>query len=247
MARLVLKERVTPTEDPMTPRSLVALSLIGLPLLTACPEKGGDDTGGDNAWMPYCEATETPLAFDEASPLGFSGADLTAAIGSTASAPLAWVDPVGTTTLELSLAWSSAVTFVDLEEATPPDDATAIADIAVICDDYLVVGATLGLTSADGLLADSFAIDLSATAANAGSFALELETADFSHPEIFAAFEDATPGEGSSIDDQHPRMSGSFSAGGGSQGELAWIAEGSGEGTAWQSQSPVATWGSEAE
>lgn len=225
----------------MTHRSLVALPLLGLPLLTACPEKGGDDTGADNAWMPYCEATETPLAFDEVSALGFSGAQLAAAIGSSASAPLAWVDPASTSTLELSLAWSSDVTFVDLEEATPPDDATSIADIAVICDDYVVVGATLGLTSADGLLAESFAVDLAATDAAGASFFLDLEKADFSHPEIFAAAED--PG----ADSQHPRMGGSFSAGGGSQGELSWIAEGSGDGTAWQSQSPVATWGAEAE
>lgn len=225
----------------MTTRSLVAFALLGLPAFLACGDKDGDDTGGNEAWMPYCEATETPLAFDEASPLGFSGADLAAAVGSASSSPLTWTEPASTSTLDLTLAWSSEVTFVDLEEASPPDDATAIADIGVICDDYIVVGATLGLSSADGLLAESFAVDLSATAANAASFARELEVSDFSHPAIF------TPHEDPDADLQHPRISGSFSAGGFARGEIMWIAEGSGDGTAWQSGAPVATWGGEDE
>ena len=220
----------------MSTRSLATIALLALPTFLACGDKEGDDTGGDATWMPYCEATETPLAFDEASPLGFSAADLVAGVGSSFSAPLTWVEAGPASTLALELSWSSDVTFVDLEEATPPDDGTAIADIAVICDDYIVVGATLDLNSADGLLADSFSVDLSAMSVDGASFSLELETSDFSHPEVF------TPHEDPSADTQHPRLGGSFAAGGGSQGELSWIAEGSGDGTAWQSGGPVATW-----
>ena len=225
----------------MTSR-LLALPLVRLPFALACGDKEGDDTGSDGSWTPHCDATETPLAFDEASPLGFSAADLAAALGSEVVAELSWTAPDSAASLlTLSLAWTSDVVFVDLEEATPPDDATSIPDIGVICDDYLSVGVTLGLASADGLLAESFAVDMVASAADAASFWLEAAEADFSHPEIFAPFKVAEATE------EHPVLSGSVSAGGNAQGEIAWVAQGSNESTAWQSSDPVATWQADGE
>ena len=64
-------------------RVLATLSLLALPTLAACDDKG------DEAWSPHCDSTESPLALDEESLLGFSGQDVLDAVG----ARTAWSSP----------------------------------------------------------------------------------------------------------------------------------------------------------
>lgn len=211
-------------------RTLPMLSL--LPLFLACGEKD-DDTG--DYWMPYCEETRTALGFDEASPLGFSAAEAAVALGSLHSEDFVW-NGGPSTTVDIELALTSSVFFVDLEEATPPDDAT-VPSIAVICDDYVAVAITLGLKTADGLLDEDFALTMSLMQVDEGSTWADLELSDFSDPSIFDPFQvdEATQ--------QNPTLSARFGPGGTAQGELSWSSQGEGEGTAWAGTDVVATWG----
>lgn len=218
---------------------LFLLPLLSLPLGLACGDKD-DDTGGNEYWSPHCDVTETALAFDEVSPLGFSAAELATGIGSALSADLSW-SAGGSTPLSLGLAWASDAVFVDLEEAPVPDGVTDVPAIGVICDDYLEVGATLSLDSDDGLLAESLSIDLQALQVDAATFSADVVEGDFSDPAIFDPFDvkDATS--------QGPRLSGSFFAGGGSDGVIGWFSEGSDGEVAWASIDTVASWSSDDE
>jgi len=212
--------------------------LLGLlPLVLACGEKE-DDTGGEY-WMPYCEETRTALGFDELSPLGFSAAEAAVALGSLHSGGFFWARG-GETTFESELALTSSVFFVDLEEATPPDDAT-VPSIAVVCDDYLEVAVTLGLATGDGLLDEHWALTMSLLQVDEGDLYADLALSDFSDPSIFDAFQvdEAT--------EQHPTLKARFGPEGAAYGDLAWSSEGEGEGTAWAGTDPVASWGSGAE
>ncbi len=215
---------------------LVAL----LPFAAACGDKDGDTGSDDGLWMPYCESTETVLDAEDVSPLGFSAKDLLTAVGDEVLADLYWIDG-GSTVLRLGLAPTGSVTFVDLEVAEPPDDAGAIADIGVVCDDYLAVGATMSLISDDGLLSDGFAVELTATTAASAGIAVRAERADFDNPEIF------DPALGEEYDEEHVSIYGSVSAGGNSQGEIALITSGVDGETAWQSSTTVASWEADGE
>lgn len=214
-------------------RPLPLLSLI--PLVVACGEK---DAVGEY-WMPYCEETRTPLEFTEESPLGFSAEDAAVALGSLHTVDLRWAGG-GATTVDVELALTSTVEFVDLEEATPPEDATAPA-IAVVCDDYVAVSVNLGLTTADGLLDLDVALTMSLAQGDLGAIFAALELADFDSPEIFDDFlvEDATA--------QYPTLDVVFGPAGDISGEIGWHSEGEDGETAWASGEQVAAFGSELE
>lgn len=224
-------------------RTLLTAALFSLPLAFACGED--DDTGnkGDEAWMPYCESVSTDLAMDEVSPLGFSGADLGAALAAKYTAPLTWGSG-GSSDLLITLGLDGPVQFVDLSEAVPPEGTEHIADIAVVCDDYLRIGGAATLSSADGLLAESLSVEFSASTASSASFSLERSPTDFAHPEIFAPYE-APPGEAGDIDEVHVLVNGQFGVGGVSTGGIDYVSSGSDGNTAWQSMDQVASWGTD--
>ncbi len=210
-------------------RTLPLLSL--LPLVLACGEK---DAVSDY-WTPRCEETRTALAFDEVSPLGFSAEEAAVALSSLHTVDLLWARG-GATTVDIELALTSAVEFVDLEEETPPEDAT-VPDIAVVCEDYVAVSVTLGLKSADGLLDEDFALSMSLSQADLGAVWAALEVADFSKPEIFDDFLDAEATV------QHPTLDVVFGPAGSIDGEIGWQAEGEDGDTAWASADQVASFG----
>ena len=216
-------------------RTLPLLSL--LPLFFACGEKE-DDTGGEY-WMPYCEETRTALGFEEVSPLGFSAAEAAVALGSFHGGQLVWARG-GETPFISERALTSSVFFVDLEEATPPDGAT-VPSIAVICDDYLEVAVTLGLATGDGLLGEHFALTMSLMQVDKGEIYADLALSDFSEPSIFDDF------QVDGATEQNPALKASFGPEGAASGELSWSSQGEGEGTAWASTDPVASWSSDGE
>ncbi|MCB9779830.1 MAG: hypothetical protein H6742_14790 [Alphaproteobacteria bacterium] len=201
--------------------------------------KGGDDTGDDVAEGPHCEETRTGLAMDEASALGFSGADLAAAIGEDLSATLAWQKD-GSETPMLVEVHVDSVAFVDQEVVMP--DSGDVPDIYLECPDYLALAASLQLETADGLLGDSFIVELRAQDATAADFSLQLEFDDFDHPEIFAHV-DTTDADVVEVS-----LNGVLRAGGKTSGELAVWMEGSSDsepgdvGTAWAGTETVAMW-----
>lgn len=215
-------------------RTLPLLSL--LPFFLAC---GEEDKADGDYWMPYCEETRTPLAFDEDSPLGFSAEDVALALGTLRTVDFVWARG-GSTTVDIELGIGSTVEFVDLEEATPPEDAT-VPSIAVVCDDYVAISVTLGLKTADGLLDEDFALTMSLTQADYGAVWAALELADFSDPSIFDDFlvDDATS--------QNPTLDVVFGPGGGISGEIGWSSEGESGDTAWASSDQVASFGTELE
>ncbi len=193
--------------------------------------------GKDDAWAPHCEATRTPLDPAEVSPLGFSADDLLTSIGTSATATLAWTDSGATTGLSVDLSPGSDVFFVDLEEAPMPDDAGAVLDIAVICDDYLELDAGLSLSTDDGLLADDFDTTLTASTADAASFSVDVDRGDFAHPEIF------DPYAAGDYDAEGVSLYGDFSAGAQTSGGLYFQTEGTDGDTAWAASDLVAEWG----
>lgn len=144
-----------------------SLGLLALCLATLIGCDGGQ-TGDEGA---RCDpASTTDLALDEASPLGFSGADVLAVAGGAHEATLTW-EIGGTTGLEVEVVHDGTVKFVEYEWI---DDSGQ--DIAALgCDDQVELGATLSFATADGAFAESVDTRLDATAGDAASLFEELD------------------------------------------------------------------------
>ncbi|MCK6503205.1 hypothetical protein L6R53_07380 [Myxococcota bacterium] len=111
-----------------------------------------------DTFVPHCDATETDLDWDEVSPLGFSAAQAMDPLsGPWSAAATTLVSPA--TTLLAQVQSTAGVRFVDLEEAEAPEGA-AVADLDVICDDYLAVEVELAVATGDDQLDDLWALDL---------------------------------------------------------------------------------------
>ncbi|RME20694.1 MAG: hypothetical protein D6798_19925 [Deltaproteobacteria bacterium] len=232
-AVVLVRDLQTSTED-RRPGATMHPSTLLLPMFVAACDLPG---GQDEVWAPHCDEIRTPLDAAEVSPLGFSADDLLVGVGTHAEASLVWTDDGATTRLSVDLSPGAEVYFVDLEEAPVPDDADAVLDIAVICDDYLEVAAGLSLSTDDGLLDDDFDAVLTASTVDAAAFSVDAEPADFAHPEIFDPF--AT----GDYDDEGVALYGEVSAGGQTSGSLYFETEGTDGDTAWAASELVAEWG----
>lgn len=127
------------------PRSLTASVL----LLVGC----GSNRALDGV---RCEDHPTELAFDEASPLGFTPAELVAGIPASESPVLTWAD--GGTTL-LTLGWTAGTTarYVESVEVYP-DDGGEHTLMAPVCDDRVEVDGTLTFATDDGAFAEVWTV-----------------------------------------------------------------------------------------
>ena len=111
-----------------------------------------------DTFVPHCDATETDLAWDEESPLGFSAEQAMDTLsGPWSAAATTLVSP--STTLLAQVQSTGEARFVDLEPAEAPEGA-AVADLYVICDDYLAVEIELAIATGDDQLDDLWALDL---------------------------------------------------------------------------------------
>ncbi len=131
-------------------------AFLPLVLLSGC---GLLDKPADEG--PHCEDTRTPIAFDEATPLGFTADEVLALVPMDESSVLLYSD--GTSTdLQLGFAPAEGAYFVD-SEAVYPEGGEQM-DIAVICEDRVEIEGMFAFATADGAFAESFASVLSATA-----------------------------------------------------------------------------------
>lgn len=111
-----------------------------------------------DTFVPHCDVTETDLAWDEESPLGFSAAQAMDTLsGPWSAAATTLVSP--STTLLAQVQSTAGARFVDLEPAEAPEGA-AVADLYVVCDDYLAVEVELAIATGDDQLDDLWALDL---------------------------------------------------------------------------------------
>ncbi len=140
--------------------TLALTALFALTTLSACSEEDADtgDDDGASGNMPYCDDIPTPLA-EADSALGMTGAEILARVPETDLADLSWADGELD---RLSSAFSldrSSLRFVT-STAVYPSDGGASPAIAVECNNYVAVDATLALQSEDGRLDESIAVVL---------------------------------------------------------------------------------------
>ena len=156
----------------MSTRLASLVLLVASTALSACsdPEtSAGGQIGGEAA---QCKAvTTTPLPMDQASVLGFSGADVMALAGGDHTATLTWAKG-GTTDVTVSVATTAPeARYLDMEYV---DDGSGI-EPAIGCADVVEVDVTFGFTTADGAFAESWASKIQAPSATEASFYRELD------------------------------------------------------------------------
>ena len=115
----------------------------------------GGQTGGEAGVRCTTTVTVSPLAFDAASPLGFSGADVERSLPKTAARPLAWTDGTSAV-LDLSLVF------------------TGTAGYAAACRSN-AADVTLVLTTSDGALDESVPARVFSPSSEDASLEVELD------------------------------------------------------------------------
>lgn len=121
---------------------------------------------------PYCAQTVTDVALGEVTPIGVDAATVLADLPAAEDATLVYAD-AATTALALRYTPGDTARFVD-QEAVYPEGGTTI-DIAVICEDYVAVDVEMGLTTDDGVFAESLATELQAGEDGVGHIRQELD------------------------------------------------------------------------
>ncbi len=217
-----------------------AIPLSALLLLSGCFQDKGSGLA-DNG--PHCEDTPSVITLEEATDLGFSGAELLALAEGEHAETLTWLASDTTTGLTVTVHYDAGeVRFVD-SEAVYPDTGMSEA-IGVECDDRVEVDVTVAVVTEDGALNESFGLALSSTDGASASARVS-----FDHTELNGSytFDLMDPSEYDSVEHS---LDMSFDAEG-SGGELTAQAEGCDdcpddqECTCWASMDTIATWPSE--
>lgn len=151
-----------------------ASAVLGSVVLFGCVEEDGD-SGPMNGQIggvhggETCQEEEEPIGLDDASPLGFSAAEVIAAVSGERTAQLTWAKG-GSTTATLSVGAPVAARFVESTVATgtPPNGQEPA--IAVVCSDYLEIDVPLSFSTEDGAFAETFSLTLRATQADTAAF-----------------------------------------------------------------------------
>jgi hypothetical protein len=206
-------------------------------LLTACTEVD-DGRHGENA-AASCDRTDTDVALDESTPLGFAAADV-----------LAWLEADHATTLTLSgsdtdrnlvvaVTSDGTATWVDLEDA--PSSGGIEPAIAAVCEDSLELGATVSFVTDDGSFAESWPLALAVARVDAATARLELDPGDIAG--TFTPEAELVDG----CDTATLAVDLAFDQAGGVSGSLAVRCARTDGDTASMSQDVVATWGDEGE
>lgn len=210
------------------------LLLIWL-LLPACQ--------GDNkeASTPSCIATETDVALDEVSPLGFAPAEMLAQVPASDAAEFTYAD-ASSTTLSLGFAPGTTATFVDLEADYP--DTGEVIDIGVICDDYVAVDVDLDFQTDDGVFDEALSSELHAGADLVVTLHVDLDLAAMGGTFDIGDYTTETD-----WDDARAGIDVAFTDGGPTSGIVAGDVSGQDECadgdqcSAWSSMVEVGTWG----
>ena len=125
-------------------------------LVVACT--GGsdpDDPTGTNdktglSEGPSCEATETEVALDEVTALGFAAQAIVDLADGEHLSTMVWQDD-SSTGVTVTATLGGRVLFVD-EEAVYPTGSGEAPAIGVVCEDHVAIEGTLRVVTADGLL-----------------------------------------------------------------------------------------------
>lgn len=116
-----------------------------------------------------CEEEEAAIGLEDASPLGFSAAEVAAAVSGERSAPLTWAKG-GSTTVTLSVGAPVAARFVTSTTPTGTPSNGQEIGLAVDCSDYLKIDVPLSFATEDGAFAEAFSISLTARQADTATF-----------------------------------------------------------------------------
>ena len=151
--------------------------------LAACdtqePPQGGGQFGQETDDGYRCvEISRTPLAADEASPLGFSPSELTGWAVTVHEATVTWSDgSTAALTLELSDAGEADYAEYQAEQTSSGDgsEPDTLMDIAIDCPAQVEIPLTLSLRTDDGAFEESLSWTLEATSAEMFSLWLDLE------------------------------------------------------------------------
>ncbi len=151
--------------------------LVGsvLALLAGCSRGADPDPVGE---LPYCEEEGTPLGLEEASPLGFSGADLLSlAVGAHATT-FDWArEGVDDTPLTLVLTSRDGARYIESTAVYPRGGGEQPA-IGVVCENRLEVEVAVQLETGDGAFDESWDGRLVGLAADAASTSQVLDPDD---------------------------------------------------------------------
>ena len=206
-------------------------------LITGCFQ--GDKNDLEDG--PYCENTATVLALDEASALGFSGADMLALAEGGFDETLTWAADSSTTPIHISVGYAEGeVRFVDSEAVYPEGEGETPA-IGVECEDFVEVDVSVVVTTTDGALDETYELALISFEGTHIS-----TSASFDHTEMGGSYE-FTLMDPSEYDDVTHGLDMAFDAAG-SSGELTAMAEGcdddctGDECTCWASIDTIASW-----
>lgn len=159
--------------------SRVAASALTLLLAAACepePTSGGQ-IGGERVDAQGCAVEETELELEEASPLGFSGADVLGELAGDYASTLAWAKG-GSVPIELSVVHEGGkVRFLARSVPESPPDGGPAPVTAEECPSVLELGMVLGIRTEDGAFDESVPATLFATAAASGKLHASMDPA----------------------------------------------------------------------
>lgn len=208
------------------------MTLSLLLLLVAC------DGAKDETFVPHCDSTATDVALADPTALGWSAADALAALGNPHTEPVEYrASGLPASEVDISLTAAGTARFVD-QESAPVPEGVPVADIEVICDDYLAIDITLDAVSADGHLDQSWTGPLQAWSLELADFSADFDPSTLADPSLIADIDT------SSFDTWTLRVSAAFVPDG-STGDLALVGEGTTGDSAFQSSDSFAGWGGE--
>ncbi len=153
-------------------RSLPLIAFMPL-ILAACTDRNGQD----EALGGGCEDTLTPLAADEASPLGFSAEDaLPAVMGDMPfSEALLW-EGGAEDTITLEVVYDGGeVNYVDSEPAESEGEINTMEGAAAFCEDRLEVAAHILVKTLNGAFDEDWAVTISFADVGAGTMWKEFD------------------------------------------------------------------------
>ena len=190
-----------------------------------------------------CEYTEIAYEMDDATPLGFSGAELAAALGGSSGETLSWDETGDTTelTFELSFAEDGQVRH-QVGEWVEPDTGGFGDTGGQECAEYVIVDASLSFVTADGLMNELVAVEVEASTAETGRVEHTMDLAELTGSYVSSDSEAVETADSAEIEIVANVNSS------GSVGELGLFMTGHDEAeegdpdVAWASQGDIARW-----
>ena len=160
------------------PRTSLFLALFATGLVACETESDPQDDGNKGPEEDYssggCLYTSTVVASDEVTALGFSGEEVQAATKGLRSETLIWSADESSTELNFELSFEDGEVRLMEGEAAQGDTGVWEA-VALECEDYLELDATLSFATADGVFDEVLWVTASADAADQTNLGITLD------------------------------------------------------------------------